>query len=566
MNLYSLLTKRSPNKVFVALVVGILAGMAYSLLVPLLLGSFEAQDGMDREGGDVTRLFGLEVTNPGAALVFGVAVLFMWGARTWVEITMMGVSMSATHDLRVQMYYRVAHAPLAAIERIGLSRIVTSLSVDMPSIVTGAQVGQGIAIDLVTLVAMLGFLAYLNADVFWFVLAGIGICVLTYQVIFHFADRYYQRVAKINDELQKAFHGMMLGFKELKLSDEKRSQYFDQVLLAAERGMLAAHRPAILLYSAASNFGMLVNFLLLGSVAFIFVSYHALSAQELTNIVMMMMYLSVPIFSVTSKIAMLTQARVAMKRVNELLEALPEEAVQPGPPKLEKTDAWRSVRFEKVTYEHEDVAGNRAFTVGPIDLEFRKGAISFVVGGNGSGKSTLSKLLTLHYHRSAGTIWFGDDRVTHENMNAYRQSIYAIYSDYHLFDRILTPNRDQAEVEHYLRKLGLDRKVSYRDGKFSTLSLSDGQRRRMALVVAFLEDKELYLFDEWAADQDPEFKEVFYREILPSLRARGKAVVVISHDNRYFDAADYLVVMCEGQVQSVQEGLALREQRIEVQQ
>lgn len=561
MNLYSLLARRSPNKVFIALIVGILAGMVYSMLVPLLLGSFDAQDGADPDRGAGVRVFGLEVSNPRAALVFALAVLFMWAARTWVEITMMGVSMSATHDLRVQMYYRVAHAPLAAIERVGLSRIVTSLSVDMPAIVTGSQLGQAIAIDLVTLVGMLGFLAYLNVDVFWFVLAGIVVCVLTYQVIFHFADRYYQRVARINDVLQKAFHGMMLGFKELKLSDEKRREYFEQVLLSAERDMLAAHRPAILLYSAASNFGMLVNFLLLGSVAFIFVSYHALDAKELTNIVLMMMYLSVPIFSVTSKVAMLTQARVAMKRVNELLTALPQEAVRTEPG---NTRAWNSVRFEDVTYEHDDSAGNRAFTVGPIDLEFRKGAITFVVGGNGSGKSTLSKLLTLHYHRSGGTIWFGDDRVTRENMNSYRQCIFAIYSDYHLFDRILTPNREQAEVEHYLRKLGLDRKVSYRDGKFSTLSLSDGQRRRMALVVAFLEDKELYLFDEWAADQDPGFKEVFYREILPSLRAKGKAVVVISHDNRYFDAADRLIVMCEGQVQSVREGPAPQRQLMEL--
>jgi putative pyoverdin transport system ATP-binding/permease protein len=547
MNLYSLLARQAPNKVFIALIVGIVSGVVYSMLIPLLLGSFDAPD-VDGGGPARALVLGLEISNPPIATVFIVAVLLLWASRSWVEITMMDVSMRATYDLRVQLYYRVAHAPLAGIEKVGLSRIVTAISVDMPSIVTGSQMGQAIAIDLVTLLAMLGFLAYLNADVFWFVLAGIVVCILTYRVIFYFADRYYHRVARINDVLQKSFHGMMLGFKELKLSDEKRREYFEQVLLATEHQLLAAHRPAIMLYTAASNYGMLFNFLLLGSVAFVFVSYHALSAQELMSLVMMMMYLSVPVLSMTSKMAMLTQARVAMKRINELLAALPEESVQPG---AGRTHAWRSVRFEDVVYAHEDHDGARSFTVGPVNLEFHKGAITFIVGGNGSGKSTLSKLLTLHYHRTGGTIWFGDDRVTQENMNSYRQNIFAIYSDYHLFDRILSPNREQAEVEYYLRKLGLDRKVSYRDGRFSTLSLSDGQRRRMALVVAFLEDKDLYLFDEWAADQDPGFKEVFYREILPSLRAKGKAVVVISHDNRYFDAADRLIVMCEGQVQSV---------------
>ncbi|SDM20561.1 putative ATP-binding cassette transporter [Franzmannia pantelleriensis] len=67
-------------------------------------------------------------------------------------------------------------------------------------------------------------------------------------------------------------------------------------------------------------------------------------------------------------------------------------------------------------------------------------------------------------------------------------------------------------------------------------------------MVAYLEDRPFLVFDEWAADQDPLFKEVFYREVLPELKRMGKAVLVISHDDRYFPLADRLVRLESGKL------------------
>jgi putative ATP-binding cassette transporter len=545
MNLFSLLAKRAPNKVFFSILVGMLSGTVYSLLIPLIMASL---DGID--GAGHVELLGLDIANPVMALVFLGAVLFIWATRTWVDITMTQVSMAATSALRVELYYRIAQAPLAAIEKIGLPRLITAISGEMPAVVSGAQTAQTMLIDMVTLFGMLGFLAYVNVAVFWFVLKGIVFGVLSYQLIFVFANRYFFRAAQVNDSLQRSVHGLMHGFKELKLSDEKRRSYFEQGLLENERALLEAQRPGSVIHSSAANYGLMLNFMFLGAIAFIFVSTHALSAQNLSSIMMVMLYISMPIGSVTSKIPGLAVARIAIGRLNALLDELPQESLAAG---LAPVEPWRSVRFDQVAYAHAGQDGQGGFALGPIDLEFRKGEITFIVGGNGSGKSTLSKLLTLHYHATAGAIHFGGVRITGANMNSYRQDISAIYADYHLFDRILAANGEPARVEHYLKQLGLEGKVSYRDGRFSTLALSDGQRRRMALVAAFMEDRELYLFDEWAADQDPSFKEIFYREILPSLKARDKAVVVISHDDRYFDVADRLVHMSEGQVKSVRQ-------------
>src|SRR5256885_14002412 len=67
-------------------------------------------------------------------------------------------------------------------------------------------------------------------------------------------------------------------------------------------------------------------------------------------------------------------------------------------------------------------------------------------------------------------------------------------------------------------------------------------------VHAYLEGRPVLVFDEWAADQDPSFRHLFYTELLPELRARGHLLVVISHDDRYFHLADRIVRMEAGRM------------------
>jgi len=103
-------------------------------------------------------------------------------------------------------------------------------------------------------------------------------------------------------------------------------------------------------------------------------------------------------------------------------------------------------------------------------------------------------------------------------------------------------------VREYLTQLHLERKVLLVDGALSTTALSQGQRKRLALLTAWLEERPIYVFDEWAADQDPTFKRVFYEELLPELRRAGRTVLVISHDDRYFHLADRLLRLESGQL------------------
>jgi putative ATP-binding cassette transporter len=99
-----------------------------------------------------------------------------------------------------------------------------------------------------------------------------------------------------------------------------------------------------------------------------------------------------------------------------------------------------------------------------------------------------------------------------------------------------------------LARLQLNHVVTIQDGVLSTTQLSQGQRKRLALLTASLEDRPIYIFDEWAADQDPEFKDFFYREFLSDLKVKGKLVLIICHDDHYFDVADRMIKLESGKI------------------
>jgi putative pyoverdin transport system ATP-binding/permease protein len=193
----------------------------------------------------------------------------------------------------------------------------------------------------------------------------------------------------------------------------------------------------------------------------------------------------------------------------------------------------------------------RGFLLGPIDLTIHAGEVTFIVGGNGSGKSTLAKVMAGLYPPEAGGIYIDDVLVTENNREWYREHFSSIFHDFYLFEECLGFDRANLdrEVEDYLRQLQLDRKVSVNNGVLSTIDLSQGQRKRLALLVSYLEDRPIYLFDEWASDQEPLFRDLFYKQILVKLKQRGKAVIVITHDDRYFDLADRLIKLNYGKIE-----------------
>ncbi len=217
-------------------------------------------------------------------------------------------------------------------------------------------------------------------------------------------------------------------------------------------------------------------------------------------------------------------------------------------------DRWKSLELKEVVHTYHSQETDSHFSVGPIDLTLKAGELVFIVGGNGSGKSTLAKLITGLYIPDLGELRLDGEPIVESNREWYRQLFSAVFSDFYLFERLVSTEALtlDSQAQTYLEKLQLEKKVSVQDGQLSTTALSQGQRKRLALLAAYLEDRPIYLFDEWAADQDPMFREIFYTQILAELKQRGKTVIVISHDDHYFHLADRLIKLDYGRIESDQ--------------
>jgi putative ATP-binding cassette transporter len=273
-----------------------------------------------------------------------------------------------------------------------------------------------------------------------------------------------------------------------------------------------------------------------------------------------------PIEVLMGSMPALTQAAAATQAVRDLGFSLESEIREKRGGEISQ-GSWETLELVGVTHSYQAAAREgaparlrggarreneeKSFQLGPIDLTFHPGELVFIVGGNGSGKTTLAKIILGLYLPESGEIRRNGQLITDDNREEYRQSFSAVFSDSFIFQTLfgLDSSALNSEARRYLEKLHLEQKVKVEEGGLSTIDLSQGQRKRLALLAAYMEDRPIYFFDEWAADQDPVFKKIFYYELLPELKSRGKTIFVISHDDHYFHVADRIVKLDYGQVE-----------------
>jgi putative pyoverdin transport system ATP-binding/permease protein len=267
--------------------------------------------------------------------------------------------------------------------------------------------------------------------------------------------------------------------------------------------------------------------------------------------------LMLPFKTIIEKLPVLLKANVSLKKIEEMGLRLAQDSEQLAGSQA-AIPTWKSLTLTDVGHHYS--GSSESFALGPINLVFQPREITFIVGGNGSGKSTLAKILVGLYAPSSGQICLDGVAVTDGNREDYRQQFSGVFADFHLFDQLLgslgTDRQQLDEIsfdqraQQYLEDLQIAHKVSIDSGRLSTTALSQGQRKRLALLNAYLEDRSIYFFDEWAADQDPYFREIFYQQILPGLKQRGKCVIAVSHDDRYFGLADRVIKLDYGKIES----------------
>lgn len=452
------------------------------------------------------------------------------------------------YELRKQLSESVLRLPLIDLERIGTTRVLASLTQDTKAVGSAMMFVPALLKNVVVLFGGLAYLGYLAPAglVAWFLVASVGWILVLLLGRGSGDDNIAWR--NVLDQLAAMFEGLTSGAKELRLSQSRREDFYRRGLDATSLRLFRIGNTLAFYVSSAQALAIVLVFGVLAFIVFAGPSVLHMDVPTMIAFVMVTLYLQGPLQGILSVGEPMRRGAISLARIRSIggeMHGLPEASVELHAPIRESV----AIELSDVRYEYEKTPTTRAFRLGPISAEFDPGTITFIVGGNGSGKSTLIKILSGLYEPTAGSLYLGDEQVTEENKEWYRQHFGAVFSDFYLFQNLwgADPSGLSDSVLSLLENLDLSKKVRLIGTEFSTTDLSAGQRRRLALVAALIEKRPVLIFDEWAADQDPKFRHIFYRSILPKLRDEKKTLIVVTHDERYFDIADQLIKLDAGE-------------------
>lgn len=538
MSLLRLLLRSSWRTAALASLAGMASGISMLGLIALIHAALGQGQG---QGGQPSVLL--------AAAFAGLCVAAL-GCRVGSQAILVRLSQQTVSRMSRSLCRQVLDAPLKRLEELGPHRILVALTSD---IVTVAQALNGIpalCVNLATLGCGLAYLGWLSPLVLAAASGFLVVGVASYRATAARAVPELKQARDVQDRLMKHLRGLILGIKELKLHRARRDAFLTGPLLESDASLRAHMTRGLTLQTTAVTWGRLLFFVAIGLLVFVFPRLQPLDARTLAGLTLTILYLTGPVEGIIGWLPVLGRAQIALAKVEELGLELDLAGCDTAAAAPASAPAWRRLELVEATHAYRGERDDRGFLLGPIDLELHPGEVVFVVGGNGSGKTTLVKLVTGLYAPESGAVLLDGREVAGAGRERLRELFSAVFADVVLFDSLLgleAPALDDTARE-YLARLQLDHRVSIERGVFSTTELSKGQRKRLALLTAYLEDRPIYIFDEWAADQDPLFKELFYTRILPDLKARGKCVLAVTHDESYFPLADRIVRLRDGKL------------------
>jgi cyclic peptide transporter len=487
---------------------------------------------------------------------FALAALLYLLGRKVLQTRLLRITFDIIYDLRMTLIDRIFNTSYQRYEKLDRGQVIATLNND--TTVLGGTANLLVTI-LSSIITILGAFLYLAAIAFWTTLVTVAVIILVSMVYFIVTQRatpLFNAARDTQNTFLSLLNGLNSGFKELSLHSAKKVAYRADVQDVTDKFRFAS-RSAMFKFVNAFMVGESMLIVVLGAVTFAIPTLiPEIKTSTLMSFIMVLLYLIGPVTSILNAIPGLTQMRIAWQRVQALIKQIPAniEGQTFDKPRLpSQLEEVKDISAKGVFFEYSAKEESEKFAVGPLDFDAKKGEIIFVIGGNGSGKTTLAKLLTGLYIPDEGSIAINGKKISNDQLGEY---FSVIFGDYHLFEKLYDVDMTgkEQELNEYLGMLRLKEKVNVTGNAFSTVELSGGQRKRLALLRCYLEDRPVYLFDEVAADQDPEFRKFFYRNLLMKMKEKGKTVIAITHDDHYFDVADRVVKMDMGKIDKVGPG------------
>lgn len=494
----------------------------------------------------------------GFAVAFIGLALLKVGSNYLSQLLLVTFAQKTILKLGMDLCWKVVRAPYRTLERRGPHEILATLTDDTNAMAWAVNGLPGLAINVAILAGCSLYLAWLSWQAFLGVLVLALLGLLGYRHLYQRVLQSSLAVRESKGVLFQHFRSLTEGMKELMLHRGRRETFVDQDIRQVAEALRRHNLITTKQYLTTDSWTQVLFYGLIGVILLLFPRWLALSGESLTGYAFAMLYMIGPMWGLLGMVPTLSRGQVALEKIESLGLAL-DEGRREGGAERPVGSGSQCVELSQAVFAYEAKGEDeRPFNLGPLDLSIRSGELVFIIGGNGSGKSTFVKVLTGLYLPQQGQVTLNGDAIVPATQDWYRQHFAAVFSDFYLFKKLLglDPSLVASQATGWLKTLHIDHKVTIQDGEYSTINLSQGQRKRLALLTAMLEDRPFYVFDEWAADQDPQYKDVFYGELLPELRARGKGVIVVTHDDRYFHVGDRVLKLDDGRIVETSPGNA----------
>ena len=453
---------------------------------------------------------------------------------------------------RLRIVDKLRRASLLSFEGLGQGRIYTTLSENTEIIFEASRLITATASAAVMLIMTFGYMAVISRTALWMSVIIIACAVLVYISNQEVINRYLTTATQIEAEFYTSLNHFLNGFIEIKMnrakSDDIFENYLSEFALSERDFKIKAENKLLTNQIFAQTFW----YFLVASIVFLLPQLTKISSIQIMSSITVVMFMLGPIGMIVGSIPLIVKGNLAVDKLQELeneLDMADDLKTTSKRNPFAQTTAFENIRLDDISFSYPDPGDYGSFSIGPIDLKMDAGEIVFIIGGNGSGKTTLLKVMAGLYYPQSGAIFMDNRIVDKTNYAHYRNEMAVIFTDFHLFDRLYgVKDVDLDAVDELLQTMELMDKTEYLDNQFTNLNLSTGQRRRLALIIALMEDKPILMIDELAADQDPEFRKYFYEVLLQDLKAQGKTIIATSHDDRYFHVADRVIKMEYGKI------------------
>jgi putative pyoverdin transport system ATP-binding/permease protein len=447
--------------------------------------------------------------------------------------------------MRRRLVRSALHVPLQDLERIGSSRLLIAFTSDLVSVASTVRNLASLSASSAILLGCLAYIGWFSRAIMIVTALLCLVCIGGAVILRRLERQHHQATREAWDGVVRVYSMVLDGVKQLKINRSLARQ----VLLSFEHRVHEQQQ-----YSGArgrysdlvATWTQAMFYVILGTAVF---GPFGNAQLKVEFALLALLQIRRPLRSLISDSSAFADASVAFQRITELGLKVSESDRAPAAaerPPAESLD-WRTLSFKGVKFRYEGAKAD--FALGPLEMTFRPGELVIVAGGNGSGKTTFAKLFTGLYAPTAGVIRVDGVAVRGQNVNKYRGRFAAIFGEFCLFEGVadLQVDRLDLQAEQLAARLKLSRwMLGEPEASGKRTTLSSGERRRIALLKAVLEDRPIFVFDEWAIDQDSQFKNFFYEEFLPTMRDSGKLIIAISGDETYFHVADRVLWLERG--------------------